>query len=265
MSGSSLWLVGCGNMGGAMLRGWLDADIAPDNITIIDPFLAASPAGSRLLAELPDNDEQPARIILAIKPQMLGEVAPRLARHVGAGTQLVSILAGAECGTLSRFFPAAASIVRVMPNMPASIGMGVSAIFAPNLDAPARAEIEALFQPLGSVEWIDAEDLFHPVIAVSGSGPAFVFRFIEAMAAAGASLGLEEAQALRLALATVQGAAALAAQSDASPATLAEQVRSPNGTTNAGLIAMDEDGALLNVMRKTLQATDKRSREMARE
>ncbi len=261
----ALWLIGCGNMGGAMLRGWLEAGIAPDRITVVDPYLKVTPAGVRLLGELPDSDEQPARLLLAIKPQMLEEVAPRLARHIGPKTQLISILAGAEVATLAGHFASAGSIVRVMPNMPASIGLGVSAIFAPTLDVAARAEIDALFQPLGSVEWLEREDLFHPVIAVSGSGPAFVFRFIEAMAAAGTSLGLEEEQALRLATATVKGSAALAAASVDSPATLAERVRSPGGTTNAGLNALDEDGALLAILQKTLEATDKRSREMSEE
>ena len=258
MSAPSIWLVGCGNMGGAMLRGWLAAGIAPSDILIIDPMAKNLPKDIRIVAKA--EGAAPDILLLGIKPQLLEEVAPSLT--VGANTIVISILAGVERAVLAAKLPGARDYVRVMPNMPAAIGEGISAVFAPTLEAADRAQVESLVAPLGAVEWIDDEALFHAVTGVSGSGPAFVLRFIDAMAAAGVSAGLEQGLALRLALQTVAGTARLAQSTGADPADLAEMVRSPNGTTHAGLTVMDASD-LAAILMQTVNAATQRSREMA--
>lgn len=260
--GGPLWLIGAGNMGGAMLRGWIAAGVDPARIVVIDPFIADVPDGVSLLRELPAGDAQPDVLVLAVKPQQLGVVRELFSRKGGAPRLLLSILAGVETATLSSAFGAAAT-VRVMPNLPVSIGEGVSALFSGDADAAARAEAASLIAPLGLIEWIDDESLFDAVTALSGCGPGFVFRFIEAMAEAGAALGLPADQAARLAVATVKGSGLLAAQSDESPAVLADRVASPGGSTREGLNVLDADGALKALLRETLAASARRNGELA--
>lgn len=257
----SLWLIGAGNMGGAMLRGWLKT-MPPERITVIDPFIAEVPAGVTLLREIPQGDAQPDILVLAVKPQQLDAVKDVFAAKSGAARLLVSILAGVETATLSKAFGASFT-VRAMPNLPVSIGEGVTALYSSDADDAVRAEAAALVAPLGLVEWIDDEALFDAVTALSGCGPGFLFRFIDAMADAGAALGLPRDQALRLATATVKGSGLLAAQSDESPAILADRVASPGGSTREGLNVLDADEALKHLMRETLAASAKRNAELA--
>jgi pyrroline-5-carboxylate reductase len=197
---------------------------------------------------------------LAIKPQLLDQVAPTLGAARSA--TLISILAGVEGATLAGRVPAAAT-VRAMPNLPVSLGRGVVALHSTDADAAARATAEALMTPLGLVEWVADEALFHAVTALSGSGPGFVYRFIEAMAAGGAALGLPADQAQRFAIATVEGAAALAASTGDAPAALAERVASPGGTTRAGLDVLDADGAMKSLIAATLTAAARRGAELS--
>jgi pyrroline-5-carboxylate reductase len=150
-----------------------------------------------------------------------------------------------------------------MPNTPASIRKGVTALFASDADQGQRDRAEALMAALGSVEWLDREDLFDAVTALSGSGPAFVFRFADALAAAGAAVGLDPAQAERLARATLAGAAALLDASDESAGVLADRVASPGGTTRAGLDVLDDREALRELLVRTLEAAKKRGAELA--
>ncbi len=253
-----LWLIGAGNMGGAMLRGWLAAGVDPALVTVVDPFLAEVPAGVTLLRELP-ADARPEILVLAVKPQQIGAV--RDIFH-GAPRLLLSILAGVETDTLSRAFRAAAT-VRVMPNLPVSIGEGACAMFSADADEGTRAEATSLIAPLGLIEWIADEALFDAVTALSGCGPGFVFRFIDALAEAGVALGLPADQAARLAVATVKGSGLLAAQSHESPAILADRVASPGGSTREGLNVLDRDGALAALLRDTLDAAYKRNGELA--
>jgi pyrroline-5-carboxylate reductase len=259
----ALWLVGCGNMGGAMLRGWLGSGIEPARITVIDPYLAVAPAGVRLLTGVPQGEAAPATLLLAVKPQMLSAIAESLAPALGEGTLLLSILAGVEVDTLRARLPAPRAIIRVMPNMPAAIGRGMTVLYADGCDAAQKQAADALMQPLGTNEWVDDERQFHAVTALSGSGPAFVFRFIDALAQAGAALGLPADQAARLALGTVLGSASLAEVSEESPAMLAERVASPGGTTRAGLDVLDAGGAMAALVSATLEAAAKRSAELA--
>lgn len=255
-------IVGCGNMGGAMLAGWLAGGLPPSQFTVVDPQLAEAPAGVELLRELPDR--QFDAILLGVKPQLLGDVAPQLMRLAGQGTVLLSILAGVELASLAARFPHAAGLVRIMPNLAAAIGKSPVALFAEGLDDAAKAAVAALMQPLGLPEWLGEEAQFDLVTALAGSGPAFVYRFIEALAAGAAALGLPREQADRLALATVEGAAALAAASPHGPGELARRVASPGGTTEAGLKVLDADGAMLRLAEATLGAAAQRSAEMAK-
>lgn len=256
---SSLWLIGCGNMGGAMLRGWIAQGLSPSAITVVDPGAPDVPAGVRILAA-PPQESAPEVIVLAVKPQLLDTVAPSIASIRPA--ILLSILAGVEESALAARI-AAGTIVRAMPNLPVAIGKGVTALHATSTDQAVRDTAEALIRPLGQVEWIADEALFDAVTALSGCGPGFVFRFIDALASAGERLGLPREQAARLALATVEGSAAMAAGADVSPAVLADRVASPGGSTREGLNVLDRDAALNHLLEATLSASFERNRELA--
>jgi pyrroline-5-carboxylate reductase len=259
---NTILIVGCGNMGGAMLTGWLAAGFAPSRFTIVDPLLAAAPEGVELLRALPARTFD--AVLLGVKPQLLGDVAPQLAGLAGQGTIVLSILAGVELASLASRFPAAQALVRIMPNLAAAIGKSPVALFAEGIDEAGQAAVTELFQPLGLPEWLAAEAQFDLVTALAGSGPAFVYRFIDALAVGAAELGLAREQAERLALATVEGAAALAAASPHGPDELARRVASPGGTTEAGLKVLDADRALARLVEATLKAAADRSAEMAR-
>lgn len=258
----SILIIGCGNMGGAMLQGWLAGGLSPARFTIVDPVLAEAPQGVTLLRELPAGPFD--AILLGVKPQLLGDVAPAVARLAGPGTVVLSILAGVELASLAARFPDAGGLVRIMPNLAAAIGRSPVALFGQGLDEAEREGVTALMQPLGTPEWLAGEGLFDLVTALAGSGPAFVYRFIDALASGAAALGLPADQAGRLALATVEGAALLAAASPHSPAELARRVASPGGTTQAGLDVLDAGGAMAALAEATLRAARDRSAEMAR-
>lgn len=258
MSAGRIWLVGCGTMAGAMLARWLETGLDPDRVTVIDPVL--TDRGVRSVTTLPD-EPAPDMLMLGIKPQMLADVAPHLvpATH---GALLMSILAGTTTATLAQACPAARAVLRIMPNLPVAIGKGVIGLYGA-LDAGDRARAEALIAPLGLTEWIADEALFNAVTALSGSGPAFVYRVIDALAQGGAALGLPHDQALRLARATVEGAAVIAAQSPDMPSTLADRVASKGGSTRAGLDVLDADDALVALFERTLTAARDRNAELA--
>jgi len=260
----SILIVGCGNMGGAMLAGWLASGLKPESFTIVDPRLEAAPAGVALLRELPGEGAFDA-ILLGVKPQMLGDLAPSLEALAGPGTVLLSILAGVELATLAQQFPRAACRVRIMPNLAAAIGKSPIALAADRASGAAREAIDALMAPLGTAEWLEHEGLMDLVTALAGSGPAFVYRFIDALSQGAAALGLPPEQAGRLALSMVEGAALLAAASPHSPGELARRVASPGGTTQAGLDTLDRDGALARLIEATLRSARDRSVEMAAE
>lgn len=253
-------IAGCGNMGGAMLAGWLAGGMAPARFTVFDPFLPEAPAGVALVRELPA--EAFDAILLGVKPQMLEEIAPSLAPLAGQGTVLFSILAGVELASLAARFPDAGAIVRIMPNLAAALGKSPIALASESLDSGARDAVTALMQPLGLPEWFAESDL-DLVTALAGCGPGFVYRFIDALAAGAAELGLDPAQAERLAVATVEGASALAAASEHSAAELARRVASPGGSTQKGLDVLDEGDALKRLILATLTASRDRNAEMA--
>lgn len=258
----SILLVGCGNMAGAMLQGWLAGGLAAEQFTVADPAARELPSGVTGLTEVPAAGAFDV-VVLGIKPQILSQVAPQVA-PLAAGATIISILAGVELDVLEEQFPSAAGIVRLMPNLSAALGKSPLAMAERGLDQTARDGMARLLAPLGTPEWI-AEPEFDLVTALAGSGPAFVYRFIDALGEAAADLGLEEGTARRLALATVEGAAALAAASPHDPAELARRVASPGGVTQAGLDALDEGAALTALLHKTLRAAQDRSAEMAGE
>ncbi len=254
-----LWMIGCGNMGGAMLRRWIAAGLDPHTVTVVNRNGREPVAGVRTLTALP-QDAEPATLVLALKPQQIDRIALGHLRPA----LLLSILAGVEAAALSARVPGAGAIIRAMPNLPVAIGQGVTALYAPvAVNDAARAAATALSAPLGHVEWIDSEEAFGAVTALAGCGPGFVFRFADALAAAGEQLGLPADQAMRLALATLAGSATMAWGADVSPGILADRVASPGGSTREGLNVLDADAALVTLMARTLAASARRNAEMA--
>ena len=255
----SLWIVGCGAMAGAMLSRWLATGMDAGTVTVIDPGAPKVGAGMRVLEALPD-EAPPALLLLGVKPQLLDAVAPGVAAALGAETTLLSILAGVRYATLTKRFASAGQAVRVMPNLPVAIGQGAVALFAP--DAPPRMPLTALMAPLGLVEWIDDEGQFDAVTALSGSGPAFLYRFVQAMAEGGAAMGLAPELADRLARATVAGAAAVAQRAADPLATLADRVASKGGSTRHGLDVLDQGDAMAELVADALRAAERRNGEL---
>lgn len=262
MSLERIWLAGCGNMAGGMLDGWLASGMSPERFLVVRPSGAAVGHGVEVVTAPPARPG-PDLLVLGFKPYQLADAAPAYLPVVRQGTTVLSILAGVELGSLRRAFPEAGAIVRAMPNLPVRLGKGVTALVGE--DGRENPALTALLRPLGLVEWVRSEDALDMVSALAGSGPAFVYRFVDALAAGGEALGLPRAQAERLALATVAGAGALAAEADASPRALADRVASRGGSTRRGLDVLDEDGALDGLVRRTLGAALARVREMARE
>jgi|SRR5690242_19899748 len=259
---TSIWLIGCGNMAGAMLSRWVESGaVDPATVTVVDPGQPRLPGGVRHVASLPD-EAAPEAVMIGVKPQMLDDIAGALAPRVKGVKLLLSILAGVEVASLARRFEAEA-IVRVMPNLPVALGHGAVGLYGADPQSEAGRAASALMAPLGTVEWIDEEGLFDAVTALSGSGPGFVYRFIDALAAAGAALGLPADQALRLATATVEGSAMMAANADETPATLADRVASKGGSTREGLNVLDRDDALQRLLVATLTAARDRNVELA--
>ena len=256
-----IWLVGCGNMAGAMLRRWLATGLDPARVTVVRKSGAAVADRVTALSGAPVDTPPPALVLLGVKPQMVDLVAPWLAPLLTRETLLVSILAGVEIAALRRRFATPHAIVRAMPNTPVAIGRGVVALAGEAVAGDVRARVDALMAPLGLVEWLD-EALLDVVSAVSGSGPAYLFRFVDTLAAAGADAGLDPAQAERLALATAAGAGLLAAESGESPAVLADRVTSPGGSTRRALDVLDAPDALRALMRDAVAAAVLRNREM---
>jgi len=260
MAGSVL-LIGSGRMGGALARGW----IATETVAVYDP--AAAPIeGTRKLDSLDQAQAlpQPLTVVIAVKPQMLDAVLPSLVPLAARDALFVSVAAGAAIARYTAILGEQARIVRTMPNTPAAIGRGITALVAgPNVDAAARAYAERLLRAVGETLWVENEGLIDAVTAVSGSGPAYFFRFTEALARAGEREGLPPDLAMKLARATFSGAGALA---DARPDPIADlraEVTSPGGTTAAALARFDADNALDRLVAEAADACARRSRELA--
>ena len=257
------WLVGCGNMAGAMVDGWRAAGIDLSPITVIRP--SGTPVdGVRTVTALPAG-EAPRFVMLGFKPQKLDEVIPTLAPLAGAETILVSLLAGVTAVTLRQRFPGARTIIRAMPNLPVAQNEGVTALYSADADAEARNEIEALMVALGVAPWCDDEAAFSAIGAVAGSGPAYVARFAQALAQGGEVLGLEPSLAYQVAVQTLIGTAAMASASDEPMATIARRVASPAGTTEQGLAVLDGPNGLQPLVDAMLAAAIARGQQLAQQ
>lgn len=265
-----LILAGAGNMGGAMLAGWLERGLDPKRILVQDP--SPPPAIAELLkshgiahhATLPKRDQPPAVLLMAVKPQIMDDVFPGLAKLAGPKTVVLSIAAGKTIASFEKHLPKGAAVVRSIPNTPAAVGRGITVAAANAHVTPAHRQVcDALLAAIGEVAWVDDEALIDPVTAVSGSGPAYVFYLTECLAAAGVKAGLAPDLALRLARATVAGSGELMHRSPLGPDQLRKNVTSPNGTTYAALQVLMAPDGLQPVMTKAVAAATKRSRELA--
>ncbi len=253
-------------MATALIGGLLAKGCAAEDVVVVEPLAEAR---ERLVARYgvrvsaaPDAALRAAEtLVLAVKPQDLRRALAPLAPL--AGEQLViSIAAGVRLSDIARWLGGHRRLVRSMPNMPALIGCGISALHAlPEVDAAGRRRAEAVLGAVGTIVWVEEERLLDPVTALSGSGPAYVFWFIEQLAACGEALGLPREVAARLALETVLGAARLAAQSDETPAALRARVTSRGGTTEAALKAFDAE-QLAQRLHRALQAAARRGAEL---
>lgn len=260
-----LVLLGCGKMGSAMLAGWLARGLPAPSVWVIEPnpsdWLKA--AGVRLNEALPDN---PAIVLVAVKPQIMVDALPTLKSMGNGETLFVSVAAGITLAYLEEVLGAQTPIVRAMPNTPAAITQGITAIVG-NAEVGA-AELDTakeLLRAVGDVVRVRDEPQMDAVTGVSGSGPAYVFHLIETLAAAGEAQGLDAAIAMRLAKATVAGAGALAMAADETPEQLRINVTSPNGTTQAALeILMDPKTGFPDLLSRAVKAATDRSRELAR-
>jgi pyrroline-5-carboxylate reductase len=263
LSTKPILLFGCGNMGSAMLRGWIAAGVKPSQFTVVDPYASGLPDGVHHVTSAAQITQPADIMLLAIKPQMLSDLHHDIATCLAPGATILSILAGIEISRLEQLFPQA-SIVRLMPNLAAAIGKSPMALCANSLDDTQRTRLSHCLSPLGQPVWLEAENQMNAVAALAGSGPAFVYRFIDALTSGGIALGLNQATASQLALSMLEGASALAAQSAHTPTQLAAQVASPGGMTAAGLSVLDADNALYDLLEKTLRATCERGEEMGK-
>jgi pyrroline-5-carboxylate reductase len=249
-------IIGCGRMGSAFARVWRQRR----TVHAYDPSTTLPDGVARLetLAELPRG----ATVLLAVKPQKMAEVATALARHLAEDSLVISIAAGVEMATLRRLLGSGHRLVRAMPNTPVAIGLGVTAAYADASIAEAdRAHVAGLFEDAGTFLWLEQEQQIDLVLGISGSGPAYFFRFAEALAAAGEAIGLGPAEAAELARATLAGAGGLAGPG-ASLAALRDEVTSPGGTTAAALRHFD-DGKVDALVLGAVRAAMRRAAELA--
>ncbi|MEO8464300.1 MAG: pyrroline-5-carboxylate reductase [Gammaproteobacteria bacterium] len=262
-------LVGFGNMGQALVRGWLDDGRAAASVRLVETAAGAREvarglgiAASETLAAL--EDFRPDVVVLAVKPNQIGSALAECSIAMGAPIVWLSIAAGKTIAALSSTLGAEAAIVRAMPNTPAAIGKGMTALVAnAAVTSEQRARCTDLMGAVGSVAWLDDERHMDAVTAVSGSGPAYVFLLIECLERAAVDVGLEPALARQLALATVSGAAAYATVADATPAELRRRVTSPNGTTQAALEVLMAGDALSGLMTRAVRAAAERSGQLS--
>ncbi len=271
MKKKMILLAGCGNMGFAMLSGWVKAGkLAPDDVMVVEPNeelrRRATGLGASAVAAVSDLPPTvaPRLVVFAVKPQLIRAVAPEYRRFAETGSTFLSIAAGTRIALFEQLLGSSAAVMRCMPNTPAAIGKGMMVVFS-NRHVSAETESFAhdLLSASGAVARINNEDLMDAVTAVSGSGPAYVFHFIECLAAAGEKAGLPVETAKLLAMQTVYGAACLAAESGEEPAELRKQVTSPNGTTAAALAVFMEDGRLRGLVADAVEAARSRSVELA--
>ncbi len=260
-------LVGAGKMGMAMADGWLEAGLSPDRLILVDPNPSsavrnkASTVGLTIYQAVPDKHAQV--IVLAVKPQVADAVLSSVKPSVGPDTVLISVMAGISIAKMEQL-SGCAKIIRAMPNTPAQIGKGITGVFSNKaVDPQDRMIADNLLEASGDVVWLNEEDDINKVTGVAGSGPAYVFHMVEALAEAAEANGMTPDMAMRFARQTIVGAAALLEyDTQSSAAQLRENVTSPNGTTYAGLQVLMADNGLVPLMEKTVRAATERAREL---
>ena len=261
-----LVLLGCGKMGSAMLAGWLDHGLPPASVWVIDPNPSdwLREQNVNLNTPLP---ESPAVVLVAVKPQMMGEALPAIRALGGGGSLFISVAAGTSIETFQNVLGPNTPIVRAMPNTPAAIRQGITALIG-NGDASEQdlALAENLLSAIGETVRLETESQMDAVTGLSGSGPAYVFHLIETLAQAGEARGLPHDLAMKLAKSTVAGAGALAKAADEDPAQLRVNVTSPNGTTQAALeVLMHKETGFPDLLHRAVKAATERSKELSRE
>jgi pyrroline-5-carboxylate reductase len=268
MNSSPIAFIGGGNMASALIGGLLKAGMPASAIEVVEPYAAQRDKLAQQFGLAAQASASPALaacslVVWAVKPQAFAEAAAPCAPHVGAALQL-SVMAGIRSDAIVRA-TGSVRVVRAMPNTPALIGQGIAGLYARDgVAAAERQRIEQVLAPTGRLLWVTREDDLDAVTALSGSGPAYVFYFIEAMMQAALDMGLSAAQGRALAQATFAGATALAMQSDEAPAVLRERVTSKGGTTHAAISSMQGDGVQAAFI-KAIRAAQQRARELGDE
>ncbi|WP_099826171.1 pyrroline-5-carboxylate reductase [Oceaniglobus indicus] len=258
-----LVLLGCGKMGSALLQGWLNGGLPAASVWVLDPEPSDWLRTREGLHLNEDPPADPALVLVAVKPQMMGDALPTLQAMGGGPTVFLSVAAGTPIRTLEAKLGAGTPVIRAMPNTPSAVGRGITALVANDAGAPSLDLADALMSAVGQVVRLEDEAEMDAVTAVSGSGPAYVFHLIETLAAAGEAEGLAPDLALRLAKATVGGAGQLAEESGETPAQLRINVTSPNGTTAAALaVLMNEDDGFPALLKRAVAAAADRAREL---
>ncbi len=263
-------IIGAGKMGGSLLSGWLDAGIiSPKSLMILDPNPAqdaqsAIQQGAIHITKPSDISKHTTTVLLAIKPQMIEDIGPQIAPYLPNSALIISILAGTSIEVLDGIF-SPRPIIRAMPNTPAAIGAGITAITGKTAQDEKHLDTaESLLSASGGVYRVETETLINAVTAVSGSGPAYIFHLCEALEAAALKVGLNENLAPKFARQTIIGAAKLLEQSDLPPSDLRRNVTSPNGTTQAALDELMSENGLTQLMIKTVRAAFIRAKELAK-
>ena len=266
-------LAGCGNMGYAMLSGWLQAaKLPPDEVLVVEPNADLRKRAESLAVQtvkaagdIPPGITAPALVVFAVKPQIIREAVQPYRRFANGKTTFLSVAAGTGIAIFEEILGKDAPVIRCMPNTPAAIGKGMIVTTGnARVSTAAHNFTSSLLEANGEVAYVDDESLMDAVTAVSGSGPAYLFHFIECLSAAAEQIGLPAATAQLLATQTIYGAAALAAQSDEHPAQLREQVTSPNGTTAAALAVLMGENRLKHLLADAVEAARKRSVELGK-
>ena len=267
-----LVLMGAGKMGGALLSGWLDKGLSPAQVYVLDP--APSPEIGQIVTvrnialNAPVHDiaaAKPAVVLIAVKPQAMGEVLPGLALLTAPETLFISIAAGTSLHRLKELLGAEVHAVRAMPNTPAAIGRGITIACANDRVTQQQRDIAgALLAAVGEVGWVESEAQIDAVTAISGSGPAYVFYMVECLAAAGEALGLDPAMAMKLARETVSGSGEMLHRSPETASQLRANVTSPGGTTAAALDVLMGEGGLSPLMLRAALAARDRARELGK-
>ena len=255
------WFVGAGNMVGAMVTGWLSAGVDLSNVTAIRPSGTTAAGIGRTVTSVGEAGPAPAMVLLGFKPQLLDAIAPDLSPRLTPDTIIVSLLAGTPSAALRQRFPVARAIVRAMPNLPVAVRRGVTALYTEDAEEADGQLVSTLMTYLGVSVWSPTQAHLSSVGAMAGSGPAYVARFIDALAKGAAERGLDPGLAATLALETVLGTSWLAATELKPMDDLVRRVASPKGTTLAGLAVLD--GELPSVIARTLDAAIARGEELA--